>query len=129
MVQEQLKYLLCYPLLGRFEGQKSSLWKGKTISLSVHKISCTLSWIAQQTLYTLKPHSLGDLLLIHTSKHRAVWFISYKTDDSRKNLLLTVNTDQERRHGSLEFRDMVSSHKGIILPTVVASTIMELHSL
>lgn len=124
-----MKYLLCYPLLGRFEGHKSALWKGKVISQSVHKSAHTLSWIAQYTLHTLRPHSFGDSLFIHTSKYRAVQSINYKTDDSRKSHGLTISTDQERRHGSFQFGDMIASHEGIILPTVVASTIMKLHSL
>lgn len=71
----------------RFEWQKSTLWKAKPISQSVHRTVCTLSWIAQYTLYTRRPHCSGDLLLSHTSEERAVDFISYKMDDSKKVLI------------------------------------------
>jgi len=86
----KVKYLLYYQLLERLEGQKSVLRKGKAISQSVHKIACTLSWIAQHSMYNHRPHGFGDLLLICTSKYRAVQFNSYKTDDSRKSLGLTA---------------------------------------
>lgn len=44
----------------------------------------------------------------------------------KKGLDLIIITDQEIRHISLEFEDMIASHESITLPAVVARTIFKL---
>lgn len=76
----------------RFEGQKSTLWKAKAISQSVHRTVCTLSWIAQYTLNTRRPHCSHDLLLSHASEETSLLTSSVTKGMTQNSLDLIIIT-------------------------------------